>query len=133
MPNRFTHLVDQRLFAEVNSHTVESVFEIVESIVKLVKIGADCILNTKNANAASEEEDGSENNRDDADNETCGTETCGLTCSSECLLTANGKNETYDCHRKCDDGAPFADEAENETEDAEYETCYSLTFHDKTP
>ncbi len=131
MSNRLTCLINQRLFTEVNSQTVESVVQSIFEIVEIANCVFDCIFNTESANAASEEEDRSENNCDDADNETCSTDACGLTCSSECLLTANGKNETYDCHRKCEDGEPTAHKAEYETYDTKYEAGCSLTFHDK--
>ncbi len=124
MPNRLICLINQHLFAKENSQIAESFFESIFEFVSACSY-------TNGANTASEEEDCGEYNCDDTNNKTCGTETCGLTCCSESLLAANGKNETYDCNRKCNYREPSSKEAEYKTYNAKYETGCCLTFHDK--
>ena len=86
------------------------------------KIVLDLCSCAKIAEAASEEPDSSKYNSDDAEYETCSSDTCGLTCCLDLLSAVNAEYETNDSERKCDDRRPAAEESENDCYDAKYET-----------
>jgi len=87
---------------------------------------------TDDANTASEESNTGEYNGDDAKNQTCGSDTGGLSCCFQFLAAGNRQNQTDDSDRKACDGEISTQKAKNNTDNTEHEARNGFTLsHDR--